>query len=100
MRRVKIRDCRRRDFSKQEDRIYERWSFKSEIPSLFRFWDDEMLACKRRDEVVLPEIVLSKIVRNSYDRFAIFSIAYKGVSEICHLHTNLMMSACVKMDFY
>ena len=43
----------RRDFSKQEDRIYERWSFKSEIPSLFRFWDDEMLACKRRDEVVL-----------------------------------------------
>ena len=68
VRRVKIRDCRRRDFSKQEDRIYERWSFKSEIPSLFRFWDDEMLACKRRDEVVLPEIVLSKIVRNSYDR--------------------------------
>ena len=34
------------------------------------------------------------------DFFAIFSIAYKGVSEMCHLHTNLMMSACVKMDFY
>mgnify|MGYP000267262653 CR=1 FL=1 len=60
------------------------------------------LACKRRDEVVLPEIVCRRLYRNSYDRyfFAIFSIAYKGVSEICHLHTNLMMSACVKMDFY
>ena len=32
------------------------------------------------------------------DFFAIFSIAYKGVSEICHLHTNLMMSACVKIS--
>ena len=34
------------------------------------------------------------------DFFAIFSIAYKGVSEICHLHTNLMMSACDKLNLH
>lgn len=33
------------------------------------------------------------------DLSAVFAIAYEGVSKMCHLYANLMMSACVKVNF-